>query len=60
MKLVLEIFKTFYILGNSGTEILNDVIKIILVVKVVVAQLCPTLYDHMDYSLPDSSVHGIL
>ena len=38
MKLVLEILKTFYILGNSGTEILNDVIKIILVVKVVVAQ----------------------
>ena len=24
-----------------------------------VAQLCPTLRDPMDYSLPDSSVHGI-
>ena len=24
-----------------------------------VAQLCPTLSDPMDYSLPDSSVHGI-
>ena len=23
-------------------------------------QLCPTLCDPMDYSLPDSSVHGIL
>ena len=22
-------------------------------------QLCPTLCDHMDYSLPGSSVHGI-
>ena len=29
-------------------------------VKVLVAQLCPTLWDHMDYSLPGSSVHGIL
>ena len=25
-----------------------------------VAQLCPTLCDPMDYSLPGSSVHGIL
>ena len=25
-----------------------------------VAQLCPTLYDLMDCSLPDSSIHGIL
>ena len=24
-----------------------------------VAQLCPTLSDPMDYSLPDSSIHGI-
>ena len=24
-----------------------------------VAQLCPTLYDPMDWSLPGSSVHGI-
>ena len=23
-------------------------------------QLCPTLFDPMDYSLPDSFVHGIL
>ena len=23
-------------------------------------QSCPTLYDHMDYGQPDSSVHGIL
>ena len=26
----------------------------------VVAQSCPTLSDPMDYSLPGSSVHGIL
>ena len=24
-----------------------------------VAQLCPALSDVMDYSLPDSSIHGI-
>ena len=29
-------------------------------VKVLVAQLCPTLCDHMDCILPGSSVHGIL
>ena len=29
-------------------------------VKVVVAQLCPTLRDPMDCSPPGSSVHGIL
>ena len=29
-------------------------------VEVLVAQLCPTLYDPMDYSPPGSSVSGIL
>ena len=29
-------------------------------VKVLVAQSCLTLCDHMDYSQPGSSVHGIL
>ena len=29
-------------------------------VCVLVTQLCPTLWDPMDYSLPGSSVHGIL
>ena len=29
-------------------------------VKVKVTQSCPTLCDPMDYSLPGSSVHGIL
>ena len=28
--------------------------------KVLVIQSCPTLRDHMDCSLPGSSVHGIL
>ena len=28
--------------------------------KVLVAQLCPTLQDPMDYSLPGFFVHGIL
>ena len=28
--------------------------------KVLVTQSCPTLWDPMDYSLPGSSVHGIL
>ena len=29
-------------------------------VRVKSLQSCPTLYDHMDCSLPGSSVHGIL
>ena len=32
----------------------------VVVVKVLVAQLCPTLCNPMDCSLPGSSVHGIL
>ena len=28
--------------------------------KVLTTQLCPTLWDPMDWSLPGSSVHGIL
>ena len=31
-----------------------------LTIKVLVSQLCPTLYDPMDCSLPGSLVHGIL
>ena len=30
-----------------------------LKVKAIVTQLCPTLCDLMDCSLPDSSVHGV-
>ena len=39
-------------------QVYNKVIHIC--VCVLVAQLCPTLCDPMDYSLPGSSVHGIL
>ena len=28
--------------------------------EVLVTQMCPTLFDPMDYSLPGSSGHGIL
>ena len=28
-------------------------------VEVLVAQLCPALWDPMDYSLPGASVHGL-
>ena len=35
-------------------------VKKTIKVKVLVAQSCPILCDPMDYSLPGSSVHGIL
>ena len=41
--------------GGFGQQFPNN-----KVVKVLVAQSCPTLCDLMDYSLPGSSVHGIL
>ena len=31
----------------------------VMKLKLLVAQLCPTLCNPMNYSLPDSSVHGI-
>ena len=31
-----------------------------VIAEVLVTQLCATLYDPMDCSLPGSSVHGIL
>ena len=40
---------------HMGTAFLFGVMK----VKVLVAQLCPTPCNPMDYSLPGSSVHGI-
>ena len=50
---------------NSGTVKQSDLFElckkyISQSVKVKVSQLCPTVCDPMDYSLPDSSVHGIL
>ena len=32
----------------------------IMILLVLITQLCPTLCNPMDCSLPDSSVHGIL
>ena len=47
----------WHINGNIGEE----KIKVYMMkVLVLVTQLCLTLYDSMDYSLPGSSVHGIL
>ena len=34
--------------------------RIVVVVVVLVAQSCPALCDPVDYSLPGSSVYGIL
>ena len=54
--------------GYQGTFTIRKIIVMIMVfgedlqlqVKVLIAQLCPTLCDPMDCSPPDSSVHGIL
>ena len=35
-------------------------LSIYMKVKVLITQWCPTLCDSMDYSPPDSSIHGIL
>ena len=42
------------------TQKINDPLMVSEEVKVLVAQLCLTLFEPMDYSLPGSSVHGIL
>ena len=75
MDVVLEAIKTILIslyisiraLGWSGALLMNsNILKGIcfwavgLNVCVLVTQSCLTLYDHMDCSLPGSSVHGIL
>ena len=36
----------------------NIIISIVLCAKLL--QMCPTLWDPMDYSPPGSSIHGIL
>ena len=36
------------------------ILYIYYIIYIYVIQLCPTLCDPMDYSLPDSSVHGTL
>ena len=47
--------------SNMHTYNLTSFFRVLeKVAKVVVAQLCLTLCDPMDCSLPGSSVHGIL
>ena len=38
---------------------MKSCISVVIKVKSEVAQSCPTLCDPMDYSLPNSSIHGI-
>ena len=44
------------VMGYTGDILVNSKVK----KWKLVTQLCPTLCDLMDYSPPDSSVHGIL
>ena len=39
-------------------NIFTVAVFLVCVLKVLVAELCPTLCNPMDYSLPGSSVHG--
>ena len=48
-----------HILEIFGVICYHSMTRLVLT-EVKVAQLCPTLCDHMDCSPPDSSVHGIL
>jgi len=45
-------------INHKGKEYKKECVYI-CVCACLVAQLCPTLCDTMDYSLPDSFVHGI-
>ena len=54
---VAKTFISFLLLWSLGiTHCISFEVK----VKVLVAQLCLTLYDPMNCSLPGSSIHGIL
>ena len=48
------------LLGKEKDDLKNDVESALTHLKVLVTQSCLTLCDPMDYSLPVSSVHGIL
>ena len=48
------------ILPTPGKHTYSVCVCVCVCVCVLVAQLCLTLSDPMDYSLPGSSVHGIL
>ena len=45
---------------DTKSKYKNELTVSILKVKVFATQSCPTLCDPRDYSLPGSSVHGIL
>ena len=51
--------KSLTVWCSPGTWIIF-IFYVSLKMKVLFAQLCPKLCDHMDCSLPGSSVHGIL
>ena len=62
-----ETFQNFIVLMIAVTKFLSNCTKKLegfiihkMKVKMLVAQLCLTLHDPMDYSQPGSSVHGIL
>ena len=45
---------------QGDVEALEDLRTISLVCVCTVTQLCPTLWDHTDWSPPGSSLHGIV
>ena len=49
-----------YFAEDNLPSIHNEDILIIVTTKELVIQLCLTLWDPIDCSLPGSSVHGIL
>ena len=52
-----DIYIQLTILTTCGDYYLEGVCHVL---KVLVAQLCPSLWDSLDYRLPDFSVHEIL
>ena len=52
-----HVLMTYYVIITCNLQ--NKPVRL-LKVKELVAQLCLTLWDPMDCSLPGSSVHGIL
>ena len=56
----IENLGTFNLSDKGISSFQNATLSFMYEVKVSVAQSCLTLCDPMDYSLPGSSVHGIL
>ena len=55
-----QVFAVKDILSFSSKRYVKTETENHSVVLVLVAQLCPTLCDHMNFSSPGSSAHGIL